>query len=650
MIITKLVLHNFGVYAGTNEFEFKSKKPIVLIGGLNGRGKTTFLEAVLLALYGQNSFAYSESRYRSYNQYLRSYVNKTDNSLESYVEIEFSMETACEEIYKVKREWDAKTTRTSEKVNVLKNGEYNKYLSDNWTMFMENILPSGLSNFFFFDGEKIAEIAVQNTDKQMVDSIKSLLGISVLDTLENDLKRMNSLIAKQKTDVDEIDEIEELRCKKSQAEEMLNEKDSSIEEIKVQIEVLNKKLEKKKQDYSLKGGDIVLQRQSLYEERVKLKTKIDIMKEVLLEDAATELPLILVKDLLVNIREEAEIEHDVETIDSAITKMKELIGVFAKENQDYSEGAEAFVEFFKEKSNKNNRKSIYNLSAAALYQLQNLLDERLLDIKLKVLEDQQNFRLCQEKIDEIDKYLSVDIDENSLAKIYREIKILEQEIIVLEVKLDSEYSIRKKLNGDAMALNTEFNRKVESYLKCAETNDDNSRIQKYSHLAIAILEEYKVRLQKRKTEKVAETMTSCYKKLANKKSLIDKIVMNAVTLEITYLSADNVEVPKNSLSAGEKQLMVISMLWALAICSKKKLPVIIDTPLSRMDSMHRISIIKSYFPNASNQTIILSTDSEINKKYYEIMKENVGDEFTLHYNDLSKSTTISRGYLLEDES
>ena len=48
MIITKLVLHNFGVYAGTNQFQFQNKKPIVLIGGMNGRGKTTFLEGVLL--------------------------------------------------------------------------------------------------------------------------------------------------------------------------------------------------------------------------------------------------------------------------------------------------------------------------------------------------------------------------------------------------------------------------------------------------------------------------------------------------------------------------------------------------------------------------------------------------------------------------
>ena len=67
MIITKLNLYNFGIYAGFNSFEFSNKRPVVLIGGMNGRGKTTILEGVLLALYGSNSFAYKESKYHSYS-------------------------------------------------------------------------------------------------------------------------------------------------------------------------------------------------------------------------------------------------------------------------------------------------------------------------------------------------------------------------------------------------------------------------------------------------------------------------------------------------------------------------------------------------------------------------------------------------------
>ena len=93
--------------------------------------------------------------------------------------------------------------------------------------------------------------------------------------------------------------------------------------------------------------------------------------------------------------------------------------------------------------------------------------------------------------------------------------------------------------------------------------------------------------------------------------------------------------------------MVISILWALAKCSKKKLPVIIDTPLSRLDSAHRTSLVTVYFPNASEQTIILSTDTEIDDTYYHMMEENVGDEFRLNYDEKTRSTTITSGYLNE---
>ena len=144
-------------------------------------------------------------------------------------------------------------------------------------------------------------------------------------------------------------------------------------------------------------------------------------------------------------------------------------------------------------------------------------------------------------------------------------------------------------------------------------------------------------------------MTDCYKQIANKKGMISSIEMDADSLDLHYLKENGDEIPKERLSAGEKQLMVISLLWALAICSRRRLPVIIDTPLSRLDSKHRMSLIKTYFPNASDQTIILSTDSEIYGKYYKALKKNVGNEFTLDYNDKTKSTSIQNGYRWEEE-
>ena len=143
---------------------------------------------------------------------------------------------------------------------------------------------------------------------------------------------------------------------------------------------------------------------------------------------------------------------------------------------------------------------------------------------------------------------------------------------------------------------------------------------------------------------MASTITDCYHKLANKQRLISQITVNPETLEIAYYDHSGKQINSSMLSAGEKQLMVISVLWALAICSKKKLPVIIDTPLSRLDSAHRTSVVQNYFPNASDQTMILSTDSEIDHRYYELMKDSIGDEFTLKYNEDSRSTTIVKGF------
>ena len=649
MIIKKLILHNFGVYASTNIFEFHGKKPIVLIGGMNGRGKTTFLEAILLALYGSNSFAYSESKYKSFGQYLKSFVNVADSTLQTYIDLEFMVDSNNRETYRIHREWSGDKRRTIENILVYKNEEYNKFLTDNWNMFIENILPSGLSNFFFFDGEKIAELAVENTSAQMKESIKSLLGISMLELLQSDLGRIINRITKNQILNEESKEIEVLREKKEYAIEVLNKLDTELSELNHRKDELHYELEKAQEEYRTHGGDIVTQRHELYQKRSLISSKMESEHEQLILDAASELPFVLVKDLLRNIRENSEIEQDNKMLNVALEKMKKYSDEYKSTNSDDKEAINRFIEYVSLKTKKKNLTTVYNLSDSSLFHLQVLLDEQLLETKLAVQSRKNNMSKLQAEADQLDSYLSVDIDEKEISRIYKKIKKLEQKIIEIEVQILAKTDERRTANGELLSVSAKFNKQVEKYLKKVELNDDSDRIIKYSHMANSILEEYKVRLQKNKISIVAATMTKCYKRLANKKNLIDRISMDPVNLDLKYFNADGEEVNKASLSAGEKQLMVISLLWALALCSKKKLPVIIDTPLSRLDSAHRVSLIKTYFPQASEQTIILSTDSEIDRNYYEIMHENVGDEFTLVYDDITKSTTIKRGYFLEAE-
>ncbi len=640
MKIKRLIMHNFGVYASTNILELKGKKPVVLIGGMNGCGKTTILEAILLGLYGSNSFAYTESKYATYGQYLRSYVNKVDGTLETYVEIEFSMDDANEEVYCVRRDWDGKGQRVRERILVKKNGEENTFLTENWPMFVENILPSALSNFFFFDGEKIAEFAVEDTSEQMKESIKAMLGITVLDVLQGDMGKIISKISKNSVNKQDLQQLEELRAKKEAAENALIEADNSIRMANIQLQELQSELEKLNIEYSVKGGGILEQKNQLMKQRSESLAEITSSQEQLLELVAGEMPLILVSNLLGDIQEKSQAEHEQKVNLMAIERVSAFYEKFAKK----SETVNGFIDSLKKEMGSANEDELYGLSDISLYQVQFLNDSGLSQSLKKAKELIKKRNKHQKKVDDIDDSLSVDIDEKILSDLFDSIREKEREIVTKKAEVESLEKDRITLHGILVVAESEFSKCAENILFEMESVEANERTIKYAHMAIEIIKLYRIRLQERKTEILAQTMTECYKKLANKKNLVDYIKMNPETLDLYYMNDKGEEIAKKRLSAGEKQLMVISLLWALAICSKKKLPVIIDTPLSRLDSSHRQALVKTYFPKASDQAIILSTDSEIDENYYALLKKSIGDEFTLEYNDKIKNTTIKSGY------
>ena len=644
MIIKRLTLNDFGVYAGQNSFEFTSDKPIVLVGGMNGRGKTTFLEAILLALYGSNSIAYKESNYSTYGKYLRSYINKSSWSQQASVELEFVMSESTGREYVINRKWDSLSRRTAETITVKENGQYSEFLTKNWAMFIENILPSALSSFYFFDGEKIAELAVDDTNVQMKESIRSMLGISVLDVLKNDLGRVLRKSSKKTTHGRAGMDLEELRQKKEELEIALQKTNKDIEKITQDVAKKQNEIEELHHQYELKGGDVIEQRKALMQKRSDLLAEIDQNQALLIDASADALPLVLVKDLILDIKLQAEDEHNDLIMQQAMGQIEILLQEYSVHHTESYPHNKAFVNFVKEMSEAAATEPLYGVSDHALFQLNSLIEEILTQVTSSTKQLLERKGALQKNLDEVESYLSLDINEKVLSELFTDIREQELELVQLNVELTSKQQERTTINGALMSASSEFSKAVEAYLANEELLDDSDRMMRYSNIALHIAEEFTVELQKRKTGVLADTITACYKKLANKKNLIQKIVMDPRSLDIAYLDDLGKNVSKDSLSAGEKQLMVIAILWALAICSKKKLPVIIDTPLSRLDSMHRTSLVTTYFPQASEQTIILSTDSEIDHTYYNMMKESVGDEFTLSYSEETKSTTILKGY------
>ena len=116
------------------------------------------------------------------------------------------------------------------------------------------------------------------------------------------------------------------------------------------------------------------------------------------------------------------------------------------------------------------------------------------------------------------------------------------------------------------------------------------------------------------------------------------------TYDLTLYGLDNREIPANRLSAGERQLLATALLWGLARVSGRRLPMVVDTPLGRLDSVHRAALVERYFPVASGQMVLLSTDQEIDGQLLEILDPVISKKYTLRYNAGSRSTSVHPGY------
>lgn len=644
MIIKRLQLKDFGIYAGEQSFDFSLEKPVVLIGGMNGRGKTTFLEAIVLCLYGSSSSMYKESSYKTYGQYLRSLVNRDSKTQKTHIELAFVVNEGTPVEYTVHREWDANSKRVSEKRRASKNGIYSEFLTNNWSMFIENIVPSALSSFYFFDGEKIAELALDESNSHLRESIRSMLGLNILDVLKNDLHKILRNRSKQQNASVTLESIESLRQRKEELLKAISAKAAEIQEYDGMVLRLQRDIDRLQQNYESKGGKAFEQRTSLIRDKAELTTSLEQLQADLINIAASELPFRMVIDLIQEIKLQAEDEHNDIVMRQLIERIDDLLQEYLTKDSGSEEECKSFVDYIKQQSDAAASTPIYQVSEFALFQLNNLLDGKLnheKQVAVALLDRKEDL---QKKLDEIESQLSLDINRAELSRISVSIRKKQAELVRIQLKQSNAVQEASVLRSSLNSKETEVNNAVNSYLNEASAADESTRMVKYTNIALRVLDEYSIKVQSQKSETLATTITECYHKLVNKRRLIDRITVNPESLELAYLDQSGRQIFSRMLSAGEKQLMVISILWALAICSKKKLPVIIDTPLSRLDSTHRASVVQNYFPNASDQTMILSTDSEIDREHYELIRESVGDEFTLHYDEACRSTTIVKGY------
>jgi DNA sulfur modification protein DndD len=216
---------------------------------------------------------------------------------------------------------------------------------------------------------------------------------------------------------------------------------------------------------------------------------------------------------------------------------------------------------------------------------------------------------------------------------YQELAKGQQELTMLQQELDR---TRNRL-ADTQR---EYDRAADNLSRRATTE---RRLQVVPKIRGA-LEEFKSVLILRKVKELESAVTESFNMLCRKKDTMRRISIDSNSFAVTVIDRDGHPIPKSQLSAGEKQVYAISMLWALAKTSRRPLPVIIDTPLARLDKDHRRLLAENYFPYASHQVLMLSTDTEVDEAYFEGISRNVSRSYLLEFSPEECFTSVRSGY------
>jgi DNA sulfur modification protein DndD len=664
MIFKELVLQNFGPYAGRHVINLnpeinEESRPIILFGGMNGGGKTTLMDAIRLALYGQRAQCSTRSSNLAYSEFLTQSVNNQTSSLEQ-TRIELTIEHIIDDQWKelkIVRTWTKNPKDGKDNLGVLDGEWFDTALANTWDEYIETLLPLGISNLFLFDGEQVKELAEQDTPPQaVIDAIQSLLGLELAERLFIDLEVLAGRKRKALANSFQLANLEEIENKLKQYTQEKENINQTLASLQNQLENAQKKYEEAANNFRTEGGKIAAEKSQLESQKNDfVKATENYRKEMC--DLATEiLPLELISPLLGRAKIQAEKELKIQEAKVA----KEIIRKRDNRLLDYLVDLDLFpeqlekIKFFIQQENQFiieeldiDREAWLHLDEEGIKQLINLLEHQLpLQINLAT-QQIEKLKKIEEELDFTERQLAVAASPEDYQKLDDALQAAQKELI----NCQAAYDAGKRHCDEATKVIEKTKKELEKYSEQAIDRANNEHIIQSIVKAQKTLQLFRERLTLKKLNKLEGEVTECFRYLLHKSDLIHRVAIDTHNFSLSLYDPNGQSVPKHRLSAGEKQLLAISFLWGLARVSGRNLPVAIDTPLGRLDSSHRNNLVERYFPTASYQVILLSTDTEIGKTEVEQLREQnaIAREYLLKYDPDKRQTSVIEGYFWESK-
>lgn len=655
MILDSIVLDNFGAYCGRQEAILTPEpdKPIILFGGMNGGGKTTLLDAIQLAFYGPKARISNRGKL-GYKEYLNESIHRASDPAEGAgITLRFRRITDGEtRNFELQRYWRKGNKGIEESVRVLRDGLPDDIFTDHWDETIEAYLPSSIAHLFFFDGEQIKDLAEGGHAAEIIGTaVHSLLGLDLVDRLETDLKVFER---RKRSEGVDAETAKKLSQTKMELEEIDREYEkAAMEEGTLMNEAgrLGKALQAKEELFRSEGGDLYLRRKELESELEDTRKSKTAVESSFRELVAGPLPLLMVEHLLGDVEQLVRHESDIRKarvlIDVLESRDESVVTALKAANLEL-QSIQAVETILQEdrtaRTGLANEPILLDADDSLAPHLSHLCATVLPAAKQQAQEFVAKLGQLDEHITHLESELVRVPTAERIADIQNDLDAARHSHQSKMIELEAVRVRKQALERQRVVVDSRLDKLGENDVDVRFAEDDKQRILKHSLRVRETLEKFRITVVKRHAANMESLMLESFRKLLRKKELVSGLTVNPVTFEATLTGADHKLLPFERLSAGERQLLATSLLWGLARASGRPVPTIIDTPLGRLDSSHRRHLVDRYFPFASHQVLLLSTDEEIVGKYHDALKPFITRTYLLEHNENAKNTHIREGY------
>lgn len=660
MQINKLILRNIGAYNGNlNKFDFKisGKQNVILLGGKNGAGKTTILESIRIVLFGSMAYGFVTEN-EPYFRKIRSLLNRKALHEGKKNEYQISLDyTSTEEFepnhYSLIRSWTIKNDKLREYFSVKKNGQHlgAQEISDYQNKLREE-MPPRLFELCLFDGEDISRIvSEEKIPEYLSESGKILFNLDLFVNLEKDLQtyrlqytQKNANTAKELKELKKVES--EIITLKQRLEKYEHLKSNSEEEALTLADLI----QKDKKDFEIHGGLIQEKRQELISKINRIEHQRKMNTDKIKNFIHSMLPFYIARNLLEEVDCQLRTEKQYESFEfvaSALEKNK--LGKLVNNLQPNLDSIESRLDINQlyngilEMLQPEETQLIHRASFEQQSEIHSLFKQvkslevtnyiALFDENAKLLEETQELRKAIEKNDQSSEFKdlleSIEVKTQKVEQLKLSIGQHEDEIQTLKEQIQTKEAFANKLRE-----------KINEHHK-----SENSFLMTEKLLKVS--QRFRERQWRKKLDDVANEATKMINILFRKKAYIDRMHIDHSSFELRLFNKNKQEIVKERLSAGEKEMLMLTVIWAMFKVSGWKLPFVFDTLFGRLDLDHKNALIQHFIPKCGDQVLIFTTDSEIGSEQYEIIKDITSRCYTLEFDEIQETTEIVKGHYFD---